>query len=195
MAKIRNLVGIFVWLGVAVMGSAQQQDPVLSILGYPQTILYSGKIMTVDDESFTSNLGTIGQALAIRDGKILAVGQNAEIQALAGPQTQQLDLQGRTVVPGFITVHNHPQDWMHVVPQIVNKAVPEDVMIGNLPVRASSESDGRIPPSFGSGSAQGQARSLDLRRIDVGSAAGSGRSLSQLGWHQDHETDAGYDRS
>ena len=132
MEKIRNLVGIFVWLGVAVMGSAQQQDPVLSILGYPQTIVYGGNFITVDDESFTSNLGTIGQALAIRDGKILAVGQNAEIRALAGPQTQQIDLKGRTVVPGFITVHNHPQDWMHVVPQIVNKAVPEDVMIGRF---------------------------------------------------------------
>ena len=113
-----------------VTGAWSQGQDIGAILGYPQTILYSGKIMTVDDESFTSNLGTIGQALAIRDGKILAVGQNAEIQALAGPQTQQLDLQGRTVVPGFITVHNHPQDWMHVVPQIVNKAVPEDVMIG-----------------------------------------------------------------
>ena len=109
---------------------AQQQSSILEKLGYPQTILYNAKVITVNDASFESTVGDIGQALAIRDGQVLAVGSNADITALAGPQTTRLDLKGRAVVPGFITVHNHPQDWAHVVPQIVKKAVPEDVMIG-----------------------------------------------------------------
>jgi predicted amidohydrolase YtcJ len=125
--KLTVLVG---WLLATVPLAAQQSDAVLARLGYPQTILYNGNILTMDDASFASTVGTRAQALAIRDGKILAIGQNADIRALKGPQTQEIDLRGRTVVPGFVTVHNHPQDWAHVVPKIVQKAVPEDVMIG-----------------------------------------------------------------
>lgn len=128
--KIARYAFLIVWIaGIAPLAHSQQ-DSILARLGLPQTILYNAKVITVSDASFTSNLGATGQALAIRDGRVLAVGSNADIRALAGPQTQQLDLKGRTVLPGFITVHNHPQDWAHVVPQIVRKAVPEDVMIG-----------------------------------------------------------------
>ena len=62
----------------------------------------NAKIITVSDSGFTSNLGTIGQAMAIRDKKVLAVGSNSDIRALAGPDTKIIDLKGRTVVPGFI---------------------------------------------------------------------------------------------
>ena len=113
----------------AVVAWSQGQD-IRAILGYPQTILHNAQVITVSDATFTSNLGSTAQAIAVRDGKVLATGTNDDMLALAGPQTRKIDLNGRTVVPGFITVHNHPQDWMHVVPQIVQKAVPEDVMIG-----------------------------------------------------------------
>ncbi len=43
----------------------------------------------------------------MRDGKIVAVGRNEEIKRLAGPQTQIEDLQGKTVLPGFIDAHMH----------------------------------------------------------------------------------------
>ncbi len=46
-------------------------------------------------------------ALAVRDGKIVAVGHNEEIKRFAGPQTQIEDLQGKTVLPGFIDAHMH----------------------------------------------------------------------------------------
>lgn len=106
-----------------------QGRDIAAILGYPQSIYYNAKIVTVSDASMTSNLGTIAQAMAIRDGKILATGANAEMRALAGPQTQQVDLKGRTVLPGLITVHNHPQDWVHSIPKILNKVIPPDVAI------------------------------------------------------------------
>lgn len=102
-----------------------QGRDIASILGYPQTIIYNAKIITVSDASFTSNLGTIAQAMAIRDGKILATGTNADMRALAGPQTEVIDLKGRPVVPGFIMVHNHPPDWAPAIPQIVNKVTPD----------------------------------------------------------------------
>jgi len=43
---------------------------------------------------------TIAQAIAVRDGKISAVGPTGEIRALAGPATRMGDLAGRTVIPG-----------------------------------------------------------------------------------------------
>ncbi|HLO04652.1 MAG TPA: imidazolonepropionase [Symbiobacteriaceae bacterium] len=46
-------------------------------------------------------------ALAVRDGKIVAVGSEAEIRQLAGPQTQVIDAGGRAVIPGFVDPHTH----------------------------------------------------------------------------------------
>ncbi|MDR6663017.1 amidohydrolase [Tardiphaga sp. 1201_B9_N1_1] len=75
---------------------AQQSDP-----NAPQVVLTGGKILTLDGQS------TIAQALAIRDGKILAVGSDAAIKPLAGPQTRVIDLAGKSVVPGLIDTHAH----------------------------------------------------------------------------------------
>jgi len=49
----------------------------------------------------------VGEAVAVRDGKILAVGSADEIRCAAGPDAEWTDLGGRTVVPGFIDSHNH----------------------------------------------------------------------------------------
>ena len=65
------------------------------------TVLVNGKIVTVDAA------GTTREALAIRDGKIVALGTSAQIRRLAGPQSRVIDLQGRTVIPGLIDSHLH----------------------------------------------------------------------------------------
>src|SRR5262249_7563423 len=52
-------------------------------------------------------IGKTVQAMAIRDGKILALGTNDEIVAMAGPQTDKIDLKGRMVMPGIIDTHTH----------------------------------------------------------------------------------------
>jgi hypothetical protein len=66
------------------------------LIAYPDLILFNGKVITVD-AGFT-----IAEAVAARDGKVLAVGTSADIRRLAGPATQVIDLAGRSVVPGFI---------------------------------------------------------------------------------------------
>ncbi|HEX8029619.1 MAG TPA: amidohydrolase family protein [Vicinamibacterales bacterium] len=66
------------------------------LLAYPSLVLVNGKILTVD-ATFS-----VAQALAVRDGKILAIGSDADIRRLAGPATKVIDLAGRSVVPGFI---------------------------------------------------------------------------------------------
>ncbi len=50
----------------------------------------------------------VAEALALRDGKVLAVGSEEAVMALAGPATRVHDLTGRTLAPGFIAVHEHP---------------------------------------------------------------------------------------
>src|SRR3954465_12448814 len=65
------------------------------------TILVNGKIVTVDDRF------TIVEALAVRDGRVVAVGTSADIDKLKGPQTRVLDLGRRTVIPGLIDNHAH----------------------------------------------------------------------------------------
>src|SRR5262252_8654267 len=67
----------------------------------PDTVLVNGKILTVDAQFSTR------EALAIRDGKILAVGSSGDMRKLAGPQSRVIDLQGRTVIPGLIDSHLH----------------------------------------------------------------------------------------
>lgn len=67
----------------------------------PDTILFNGKIVTVDDYFSTQ------QAIAIQGNLITAVGSNETIQALAGSDTHKIDLGGRTVIPGLIDNHLH----------------------------------------------------------------------------------------
>jgi predicted amidohydrolase YtcJ len=67
----------------------------------PDLILHNGKIVTVD-ATFS-----YAQAVAIRDGRFVAVGRAADVRKLAGPATTQIDLRGRTVVPGLADNHLH----------------------------------------------------------------------------------------
>ena len=112
----------------SVWGWAQQAD-VAAKLGYPQMVLYNGKIVTMDDSSFESKVGTIVQAMAIRDGKILATGTDAAIRPLAGPQTKVIDLKSRTVLPSFILTHEHPTEWAFLEPRAFRHVLPTDDLI------------------------------------------------------------------
>lgn len=67
----------------------------------PDTILYNGQVLTVDDEF------RIAQALAVRGRRIVAVGADDDVLAAAGPDTRRIDLEGRTVLPGFVDTHAH----------------------------------------------------------------------------------------
>lgn len=81
------------------------------LISYPDMILHNGKIVTVNDKSNSTHPGSIAQALAIRDGKIQATGNNNQILALKGPQTKIMDLKGRSVLPGIVDTHSHLFDY------------------------------------------------------------------------------------
>jgi predicted amidohydrolase YtcJ len=65
------------------------------------TVLLNGRLVTLDAAVPRA------EAIAIRDGRILAVGSSAEIASLAGPATRRIDLGGRTAIPGLIDSHIH----------------------------------------------------------------------------------------
>ncbi len=65
------------------------------------TIVTNGRILTMDPDR------PAAEALAIAAGKIMAVGSNAEIERLRGPDTKVFDAQGNSVLPGFIEAHMH----------------------------------------------------------------------------------------
>jgi predicted amidohydrolase YtcJ len=64
-------------------------------------VLYHGKVVTVDEKF------SVVEALAIRDGKFQKVGNSSEIRALSDLNTEEIDLKGKTVFPGFIDTHPH----------------------------------------------------------------------------------------
>lgn len=105
--------------------SLAQNPNVESRLGYPDTIIYNAKVVTMDDPGFNSSPGNIVESIAVRKDKILALGSNAEIRELAGPETEQIDLKGRTVMPNFMLTHEHPTDWAWTQPNALSHVFPE----------------------------------------------------------------------
>jgi predicted amidohydrolase YtcJ len=97
--KLKRLAFALMVLAISVnVGPLSAQ---LNAQEHPDTILFNGKVVTVDD------FFSIQEAIAIDGEQITAVGSNEQIQALAGPDTLSVDLAGRTVIPGLIDNHNH----------------------------------------------------------------------------------------
>lgn len=67
----------------------------------PDRIFHHGKVVTVDKDF------SLAEAVAIKDGKFIAVGKNAAVRRLAGRKTEMVDLGGKTVIPGIIDSHIH----------------------------------------------------------------------------------------
>ena len=65
------------------------------------TVIRSANVITMDPSQPRA------EAVAIREGKIAAVGDDGEVEALIGPGTLVLNMEGKTVVPGFIDAHIH----------------------------------------------------------------------------------------
>jgi predicted amidohydrolase YtcJ len=86
----------------------------VSVLGAPSVgaecrsadlVLHNGHIITMDSQR------SVVPALAIRDGRIEAIGSETAVAACAGAAARKIDLRGKTVLPGFIDVHTHAIIW------------------------------------------------------------------------------------
>ncbi len=94
-------------LGAIAMSSQAQkaQNPADAV--YINGNIYTGAITKVDSRPAKTTVLRSAQALAVRGGRIMAAGSNAEIQRLKGPNTEVVDLRGAFVMPGFNDAHLH----------------------------------------------------------------------------------------
>ncbi len=74
----------------------------MSASGHADLVFHNGAVYTVDAARSWAH------AVAVRDGRIVAVGTDDEIRAMAGPATEAVDLAGGMLVPGFQDAHVHP---------------------------------------------------------------------------------------
>ena len=106
----------------------------------PDTIYFNAKVVTVDDRF------SYAQAVAITGDRFSAVGTNADVRKLAGPQTRQIDLRGLTIIPGLTDNHLHGagggpgvdlsrartiNDVLIAVAARVRQSEPADVVVSN----------------------------------------------------------------
>jgi predicted amidohydrolase YtcJ len=87
-------------------------------------VLHGGRVITLDARS------TVAEAIAIAGDRILAVGRDADIRALAGPAARVVDLGGRAVVPGLIDAHAHldREGLKAAYPSLAGAASIDDVL-------------------------------------------------------------------
>jgi predicted amidohydrolase YtcJ len=105
-----------------------------------QFILFNGKLWTQDPRFPDAT------AVAVQAGRIVAVGGDAEILALAGPEMQAIDLGGRRVLPGLTDAHFHFQGWA---------MARRNLMLAGLPsLQAVQEALGRAAQAIPAGSSQ-----------------------------------------
>jgi predicted amidohydrolase YtcJ len=83
-----------------------------------ERIIRGGPIVTVNPAQ------PAAEAVAIANGKIVAVGTAAEVMKLAGPATEVTDLAGRTLVPGFVDGHSHFMSLIDVQTQALCASPP-----------------------------------------------------------------------
>jgi predicted amidohydrolase YtcJ len=120
----------------------------------PDVIYYNAKVVTVDDQF------SYAQAVAIAGDKFTAVGTNESMRRLAGPNTQQVDLHGMTVIPGLTDNHLHNagggpgvdlsrtrslDDVLKAVGDRVKRAEPGEVVVSNSDWHEAQLKEQRLP--------------------------------------------------
>ena len=92
--RCARVAAIAAGLVASLIQTAAQAQPA-------ELIVVRARIATLDAASTTAS------ALAVRDGRLIAVGSDAAVQATAGPATRRVDAGGRTLIPGLIDSHMH----------------------------------------------------------------------------------------
>ena len=88
-------------------------------------LLINGKIVTVDEEFSTK------EAVAVKDGKVMATGSTKEMKKLKGDSTEVIDLEGKTVLPGLYDSHLHMLSTGATL-QVINCRTPPMMSIADM---------------------------------------------------------------
>ena len=120
------LLGILFLIGMLQLLTSCQDTATTADL-----VILNGNVITMDTTV------TNAEAIAIKNGRIIAVGSNSDISTYMGDSTKQIDAQGQFVMPGFIEGHGHyqglgssliklnlmkTQNWNEIVSMVANKA-------------------------------------------------------------------------
>jgi hypothetical protein len=100
MGLLKRDIGLTAWFLIAA-GCLLCVEAVWSQQREPDSVFFNGRFITEN-----AQLGIV-EAVAVRDGRFVAVGSNSQVRALVGPATQQVDLRGQTVLPGLADNHFH----------------------------------------------------------------------------------------
>ncbi len=103
-ARIVSASAVCIWAVILLV----QREPAaaqvsVDVVTPADLVLIGGHVITLDPDD------RVTQAIAVRGNRIVAVGSDAEIQRLKGPNTRVIQLQGRGVTPGFIDSHTHAE--------------------------------------------------------------------------------------
>jgi len=135
----------------------------------PDVIYLDGKIVTLDGR------GSIASAVAVRDGRFVAVGSTDAVRRLAGPATRMVNLLGKTVIPGLVDAHSHPVPTMVFTTSVDGRApgVPSVAKaIQNLAERARATPRGEWIFLVGASASQTKFEEKRLpRRAELDRAA------------------------
>jgi len=104
-----NKLSLLIAFTISIAGCSQSDQPAAesnnaAATDAADTIYTNGKIYTVNESQ------PWAEAVALKDGKFLVVGTNAEVLAVKGDETETIDLAGKFVMPGMIDVHTHAID-------------------------------------------------------------------------------------
>ncbi len=119
-------------------------------------LLVNGRILTMDPDRPEAT------AIAIRSGRIAAVGTDAEAREAAGPRVETIDLRGRTATPGLNDAHAHPMGVGHALADL-NLATPPNASIRDIVDLVAAESRRRAPGTWIIGRGYDQARLAEQR--------------------------------
>jgi hypothetical protein len=93
------------------LGSCNRSTKKNTSTVFADAIYYGGDILTMEGA-----VADYAEAVAIKDGKILFVGSKAEVEKFHGDSTTMNDLNGKTMMPGFVEPHVHPSIAASILP-------------------------------------------------------------------------------
>ena len=114
--RLLRLLAVFTVLAASVVVARQP-----AATGPADLLLVNADIITMEPGLPRAS------ALAVRQGKILALGSEASLKKLRGPSTQVIDAGGKTVLPGFVDSHIHVLEYgqTFIMPSLNDKKLPE----------------------------------------------------------------------
>ncbi|HET7611666.1 MAG TPA: amidohydrolase [Rhodanobacteraceae bacterium] len=130
--------------GVAILAAATAFASSAPIGGFPPTLQPADLVLRDATIATLDPLQPEAQALAVRDGRILAVGSDASISHYIGKRTRVMDLHGAFVTPGFIEGHGHLIGTGEALMQVdVGKAANWDEVVAIVKAAAARARPGQ----------------------------------------------------